>query len=402
MSDDVTAAGPSTGLSRRSVLRLALASAPVVAGFGLTQSAAAAAVARPTGSDYVRYEDLYRSGDNLQTVINKVTGNRILTLPEGSFTVRDFRNGYRDGFRIGTDASAGCRGLVGSGRNTILRVAANTATRNFSSGICGTQMTVSSKSNVVLSQFSLRGYPQNGMYYAGLVVSNCKGAKLSNLYLRGASRGWSMSPPGETFGINVLRTDGVNISDCEVDGRDDGGNRVAAAPIGFNYATNSKVYRTYVHHGVASTMTMFRSTNLYTEDYHAFATSSGSGGKSGHGINHEQSGGTIKHVRPKLFINGKYSQVAGRSDSSGMHMMLVSTLGDVQNFTVIDPSYDHGPSKTDMFCIAMYNGYTVSGVKQQIRTTPKIIRNGVTLARSDHPNSGWGSKDPSKYFAIIH
>jgi hypothetical protein len=391
----------SRGLSRRNLLRLAAASAPVIAGLSLAPSASAA-VARPTGAAYVRYEDLYKAGDNLQAVINKVTGNRILTLPEGEFTVKDFRNGEKDGIRIGTGPAAGCRGLVGSGRNTVIRVAANTATRDMGNGICGNQMQIAGKPNAVLSQFSLKGYPQKAWYYAGLVVSGCNGAKLSNLYLRGASRGWSMSPPGETFGINIMRSDAVQIVDCEVDGRDDAGTRVAASPIGFNYATNVKVYRTYVHHGVASMMTFFRSTNIYTEDFHAFATSSGSGSKSGHGINHEQSGGVIKHVRPQLFINGRYSQVAGHSDSTGMHMMLCSTVADVPNFTVIDPVFDHGPSSTNMFCIAIYDGYTVAGVRNKIKSTPHIIKGGVTLKRSDHPAPGWGSKDPNQYFAIIH
>lgn len=400
MSFDESNESPSRGVSRRTALRLAAVSVPALAGMSVAGTASAINY-RPSGTGYVRYEDLYRSGDSFQAVVNKVTGNRVLTLPTGTFTLSGFTNGNHDGVRIGTGAAAGCRGIAGSGRDTIIRMKANVGT-NLGNNFAGNQMTISSKSGALLTNFSLRGNPQNGLLHAGILVSNCPNAEVSNLYLRGASRGTSQSPPGETFGINVLRCDGVVIKDCEVDGRDDAGTRVAAAPIGFNHASNVKVYRTYVHHGVASMLTFFRTNNIYTEDFRTFSTSSGTGGQSGHGINHEQSAGTIKHVRPQLFINGKYSQVDGRTASTGLHMALANTETDVTSFTVVEPTFDHGPSRTNMFCIQISDGYTVAGVRNKVKTPPRIIKNGVTLAKSDHPLAGWGDKDPARYFAIIH
>ncbi len=131
MSPDLPALEASTSLvSRRTLLRVAAAAVPAAAvGVTLPQVASAAPV-RPSGSGYVRWEDLYRSGDTFQAVVNKVTNNRILTLPEGTFTFRDFRNGYYDGIRVGDGTAAGCKGIVGSGRNTIIRGVANTATRD--------------------------------------------------------------------------------------------------------------------------------------------------------------------------------------------------------------------------------------------------------------------------------
>lgn len=111
-----------THLSRRSALGLGAAAALGLAAGQLGNATpSAAAIARPTGTGYVRYEDLYSSGNDLQTVINKVTGNRVLTFPEGVFTIpSNFRYGYKDGVRLGNrSGGAGCRGLVGSGRNTI-------------------------------------------------------------------------------------------------------------------------------------------------------------------------------------------------------------------------------------------------------------------------------------------
>jgi hypothetical protein len=387
-------------ISRRNALRFGALSLPLLTSLPMAGTASAVTT-RPSGAGYVRYEDLYRSGDSLQAVVNKVTGNRVLTLPAGTFLLSNFRNGEHEGVRIGTDSASGCRGIAGSGRDTIIRMRANVGT-NLGNNFAGNQMVISSKSGALLTNFSLRGNPQNGLLHAGIVVSNSPNAEVSNLYLRGASRGTSQSPPGETFGINVMRSDGVTIKDCEVDGRDDAGMRVAASPIGFNFASNVKVLRTYVHHGVASMLTFYKTNNIYTEDFSAFSTSSGPGGQSGHGINHEQSAGTIRHVRPRLFVNGVYSKVAGSTGSTGLHMALANTETDVTSFTVVEPTFDLGPSRTGMFCIQISDGYTVAGVRNKVRTSPRIIRNGVTLSRSDHPHAGWGDKDPMRHFAIIH
>jgi hypothetical protein len=412
-------------ISRRNMLKLAAVAVPVVAGLGLSVQTASAlstpapsielidAVAqsiddgtsgspRPTGPAYVRYEDLYKPGDSFQAVINKVTDGRILTLPEGTFTFRDFTEGYYDGIRIGTGKAAGCRGLIGSGRNTIIRGLANTASRDKGGKIAGNQMTIAGQPNAVLANFSMMGGPQNGLHYTGIVVYKCPDAKLSDLYLRGASRGYSNAPPGETFGINVFNSDRTTISDCEVDGRDDGGVPVGASPIGWNTCSDAKVYRTYCHDGKSGMLTFWQTTNVYTEDYRCFSTASGSGSLSGHGINHEQSRGTITHVRPNLQLNGRYSQSSTATANSGVHMTLCNVDTDVPDFSVVEPVYDHGPSKTDMFCIAAYNGYAISGRTNKCKSIPKVVKKGLTLKPSHHPTAGWGDKDASQYFAIIH
>lgn len=397
---------PGGRLDRRTVLGLAAGAvaAPVLAGLPAQRAVAAATAApgRPSGSWYVRYEDLYRSGDSLQAVINKVSGNRILTLPEGTFTIRDFRNGYYDGIRIGTDAAAGCRGIAGSGRNTVIRVLSNTATRSLRDGFCGNQITIANKQWALLSNFSLRGGPQNGMIYDGIRVSNCPDARLTWLYLRGGSRGYAQSPPGETFGINVLRSDRVAVFDSEVDGRDDAGTRVAAAPIGWNFGRDARVIRTYAHHGVASMLTFYETTNIYTEDYHMFSTSTGSGTKSGHGINHEQSQGLIRHIRPKLYVHGIYSRAADRTGTTGHHFMFANTRQDVPDIEILEPTFDPGPGSTGMMAVQIQDRYTAFPGGQHIRTAPYVRKNGITLAVSHHPVSGYGDKDPKRYYTWVH
>ena len=404
MSFDLSAVGPSQPLlERRTLLRLAAAALPVAAvGVSIPQVASAAPV-RPTGTGYVRWEDLYRTGDSFQAVVNKVTNNRILTLPPGTFTFRDFRNGNYDGIRVGDGAAIGCKGIVGSGPTTIIRGVANTATRDKGSRFCGTQLTIARKSGAVLSNFSLRGGPQNGMSYGGICVNNCPDARVSWLYLRGGSRGTSQTPPGETFGINVFASPRVQISDTEVDGRDDAGTRVASSPIGWNKTTDARVIRTYVHHGVAGMLTFWETRNIYTEDFRSFSTGSGSGSLGGHGINHEQASGVIRHIRPQLLVNGVYSGVAGHTGSTSLHMMLVNVWQDVPDVQIIDPTYDRGPGSAGMFCVGMYNGYKMyDGLINKAKTPPYVRKNGVVLQASHHPTSGWDRKDPARYYGVIH
>lgn len=395
------AARPSQGVSRRTALKLAAAGVPVAAGLALPATASAAP-GRPTGADYVRYEDLYRSGDTFQGVINRVTGNRILTLPAGTFTMSDFTQGYYDGIRVGTGSSSGCRGIAGSGRSTIIRINSNTASRDKGSRMAGQQLTISSKSNAVLSNFTLKGGPQNGLYYKGISVQSCPDAKLSWLYLQGASRGYANSPPGETFGISVLRSDRTTISDTEIDGRDDAGTRVGASPIGWNTCSDAKIYRAYAHHGVAGMVTFWETTNIYTEDFKCFSTSSGSGSLSGSGINHEQSKGIIQHVRPTLLINGQYTSTADHTAASGPHLSFANVDGDVPTITITEPTWDKNASSSGMFCLAIRDGYHIGSSYQKIKTPPKVIKNNISLTASHHPTAGWGSKDPARYYGWIH
>ena len=396
---------PRRALSRRHALRLGLLGVPALA--GMTSATAAWAAPerpseRPVGRGHVRYEDLYRPGDDLQQVADRVTGNQILTLPPGTFTVRDFRQGYYDGVRLGEGGATGCRGIVGSGPSTEISVEPDTSTRDRGHNFAGNQLALGGVRAGVLSNFTLKGHSQNDRIYGGIVVNASPGAELSWLVLKGASRGYSNHPPGETFGINVLNSPRVTIRDTEVDGRNDFRTPVGASPIGWNNTSDAFLYRTYCHHGKAGMLTFYEVTNVYTEDYRCFATSSGSGDVSGHGINHEQSQGTITHVRPSLFVNGTYSRAADASDSTGMHVNLANTRTDVPAVFIVEPSWDPGPGSTGMFAVNIPDGYEVAGARNRITTPPRVTKNGIVLSRSDHPHQGYGDRDPARFFSWIH
>lgn len=367
---------------------------------------------RPTGPQYVRWEDLYVSGDTMQQTFNRVTPDangirRIMTLPEGEFVFSDFLNGYYEGFRLGKGGANGCRGIVGSGRNTVIYPKANTSTREkpaVGSLIAGTQFTINSVNNAVFGNFAMKGTPQNGRYYSGVTLDKSHDSQVFNLYLRGASPGYRNSPPGETFGVNLYLSNRVEVRDCEFDGRDDAGNRVCSSPLGWNSATDARVLRCYSHHGLTGMLTFWQTTNIYTEDYKAYSTGIGPGGYNGCGINHEESNGVIRHIRPDITIFGRYSDEPGHTNNGSGHIALANTAAEMLNVQVLEPRHDRGAGSTGMFMVEQYDGYTNSntGQKNKVKTPPLIIKNGVTLQPSHHPAAGWGDKDPTKYFSVIH
>ncbi len=398
--------------------------------------AQAAAQQRPTGSEYVRYEDLYTSGNTLQQVINKVTvdGNgkaRILTLPEGVFTVSGTIGTppASASVWIGTSGNggSGCRGIVGSGRGTIIRLSADTTTADANK-IYGNIIRIDGAADARFSNFQLQAEAQtdgsgNKTYGSGIMLRECNGAELSWLYLRGASPGFANYPPGETFGINVYRSDNVVIRDTEIDGRDLSGVRQCASSFGWNgsgtypnimFAQNAKVLRTYCHHGLAGMPTFWETQTIYTEDLWSFSTASASGNLSGHCINHEQCKGPVTHVRPRMFVfNAQSASTAPpsplpddtRTTNSGFHFSLFTTIDDIgATTTIIEPVWDKAYTGSGLLIMAGYDGYNGggSGGTSALVTAPTIVKNGVTLQVYNHPTSGWNTADPATRFAWLH
>jgi hypothetical protein len=345
-------------------------------------------IAPPTGVGYVRYQDLYVAGDTLQQVANKVTGNKILTLPEGEFYWDDFAQVNTTGLRIGVAGATGCRGISGSGRGTILKMTPNSSTHQSEGNVVtGTNqlnlLCIQGITGAVLENFSLIGTEQ-GSYYNGISVYACPNATLSGLYLRGASPGFANAPPGETFGINIYLSNDVTIQDTEIDGRDaTTGARTGASPFGWNSASNANVYRTYVHSGFAGMPTFWQTQNVYTEDLISYSTGSGSGSLSGSALNHERAWGVIRHIRPTLKPNGIYAKtapggtsVAGSTQNNGLHTGLNNDQHDMNDVQYIEPIFDTGPGAAGCFSVSIGKDY-IDG--QMVASFPTIIKDGITL-----------------------
>lgn len=405
---------------------------------------------------YVDWESYYQAGDtsggvvDIQAVLDRVppgpSGHtyRCMSFPEGEFVYADFTNGFYDGVRVGNGGAVNVYALTGAGwDNTIIRPKANSATRDKGTthatwGLAGQQITISRRPGAFVSNLALRGNPQSfggkQLGYGGLVFETCPGG-WSSVYLRGASPGWGNSPPAETFGINVYKTDDFTDVESEIDGRDDAGNRVCASPIGWNgsgggsatsglavlrdkganstFVKNAKVLRSYYHHGIAGMPTIWLTENLYTEDCWSYSCGSGTGGQQGHGWNHEMWRGTITHVRPLLLTHGPQSAGVAPpaplpndpvTNNSGFHLNIQTTAPETQLglVQILEPVWDKAWSGSGMFIISARDDY--SGYPDTTHLGPGIVvvKNGVQLiGDTSHPGSGWSNKNPATTFAWI-
>lgn len=273
-------------------------------------------VERPEGEFYVRYEDLYVSGDDLQAVINRVTGNKKLTFPEGTFIIPpNFSNGYLDGVRLGhPDVGAGCRGFVGSGRNTKFKMLSSTRPRWASGASPYMLIDAVSPSSVGEIEMEFRnfsiegtrlGTADNGNFgheYHGLRLERVGGV-VENLYISGIT-GYNKVPPGETGAISIFQTNnGLKLKGIEVDGRRQG-ELVSSSPIMPNNSSNLTIEDVYLHHtytgggGIA----WYFTTDSVVKRARVEYIGSGPGALSGYSFNHEQST-RISYYDPIMICN---------------------------------------------------------------------------------------------------
>ncbi len=277
-------------ISRRTALRLALASAPAVAGLAVAGPARANVAARSDPAPYieiidaaarttgdvrppkgtpgtVQYEDLYRTGMTLQQVftaasaaVSPATQVR-LSFPPGVFMFSDFTQNNMYGIRIPINV-----GIAGSGRDganaTVLRMAPFSSTKGpqvpvRNSGLTNqfTYLGIQNSgaamppSGMRFENFALLGSDQ-GHLYNGFRLQHCDRPIIRNLYCGGFA-GDAAAPPGETFGINLYMGQGAQLINVEVNGirtRQGGLESVGSSPVGHNNHNDSVMTDCYFHH----------------------------------------------------------------------------------------------------------------------------------------------------------
>lgn len=380
--------GDSDRMSRRSALRAAALAVPVLATTGASISASAArqpggtigasppggvglvdalsyrSGPRPAGPGHFAIEDL-GVGRDLQAALNKVArlaSAPTLTLPNGVFECRGFAQslGYI-GFLIPPNVS-----VIGSGRGTIVRVAANTVTREQAdrwvppdrplgpTNSLQVMRVVAGGSPITLASLCIEGTPQitpgtgRAVTFHGLNVANCLNPTLSDLYLRGVP-GSLNSPPGETFAVSLLGGSGASLYNVEVDGRVVGGTRkVGGCGIGVNSTSGVVLYGCSTHDmGYSHGVSFWQSSDVTTYGLRSYnngtgAASGGGGGTSGAGINHERTRNS-RHFGPQLSGNSlavlRYWASArktgdGRSGDTTGHFVTNAAVSASGSFTI--------------------------------------------------------------------
>lgn len=373
-----------------------------------------------------------------------VTGGVIVSFPAGIFECENGYQNYRTdtnrcGFGIGAGYATGIAGYTGAGsrstpgpggKQTILRmngvlpnnslqfdlVVANGVSRTYHGGY-------------TIQGVQARG---DGCYHSGLVLRSCPDSIVENMTFIGAAPGYDSAPPGETFQLNVFKSDRTTVRDNEFDGRDKNGLPTTAS-WGWNTCDDAVVERCWYHDGLVGMLTFWETVNIRTVDYWCdrvgFSGVSGVKGSSA-GINHEQSEGTIVHIRPHLYMKG------GRTSGTfnGAHMTMHSVHADVgANMRIEEPDFEpssfgggfrlsnllaYHPGAAGRF--NMTDWATRYGFQYTV-TNPTIIKNGkellcspqftgMTVDYSTDPDtlttipasaggvSGWNQKDPTVYY----
>jgi hypothetical protein len=294
---------------------------------------------RPTGEQYIRYEDLYVEGDTLQQTFNRLTEPKIVTMPAGVFETRRpwGKAPYAAGVAAPSTAYAFrppkiCRGIIGAGpgalgstEGTVIRVTPNTC-RSASEGGSWFQGGGSGSGDFILQGIHIEGTDQ-GMQTAtdGRPGLDGKSPKLfTNCFLNGfpgvvavqdvLTTGWygnNGAPPGETFGLQVYNCDNHVLIRVEADGRrDPEGPSFGAVGLSAGTSFGARWIDCYSHHSNAKTyaMVFYQQFNSTTVNCRCGDAASGDGvgqfGYNGGGFNQERCAG-IEHTRLDIYCNRK-------------------------------------------------------------------------------------------------
>lgn len=272
-----------------------------------------ARTARPSGTDYIRYEDLYRSGDSVGAALARLTSPKIVTFPEGRFSCRDFNSGYLAGIAV----PALCRGIVGSGPGTLGGSTGTVFTMDSWSSTKGngkrdsngnlyvpvqgsstpTQLVLLKQANqkapAMWKNFQIVGSEQ-GHIFSGFQIHETAGAnQFDNLLVAGWS-GNAGAPPGETAGLAVSGRGAHTAVRVEADGRRTVGGQVfGAMGITFQNTSGATFRSCYSHHMRTANFVMFQSVDGRMVDCTSDALSAGNLGIGNGGVNLERTAGWV-------------------------------------------------------------------------------------------------------------
>jgi hypothetical protein len=266
---------------------------------------------RPTGSEYVRYEDLYRTGDTVGAALARLGEPKVVTFPEGRFECSDFASGYQAGIAV----PAICRGIVGSGRGTLGGSSGTVFTMRPWSSAKGNgsrdssgrlfvppqdnstpcQLAVLKQANQRASatwkNFQVAGTEQ-GHIFNGFQIYATAGANYVEDVLVTGWSGNAGAPPGETYGLDVAGPGGHVVERVEADGRRQPGGEIFGA-MGLTFQnTSGAVFRDcYAHDLRAATYVIYQSVDGYMINCTSDATAPSDKAIGNGGVNLERAAG---------------------------------------------------------------------------------------------------------------
>lgn len=356
-------------------------------------------MARPSGTAYVRYEDLQTGGLTMRQIIAKVPNGKILTLPDGIYEIQDFNDpqGFYEGLRV----LPNCAGIIGSGRNTIIRMTANSSTfGSYANGlstagqsnyctIIGCATSGQTIQNLQL-QGTNQGHEYNGLQMYGEANAHVTGQSCKNVYFNGFGVGSGNFPPHETMQLGVFDSDNFSLVGCEFDGRNPTTKTTgwSASPVGFSVSSGAFVQDVYAHHNKFSMPTFYMVNGIHTVNLRSQYNYIG--------INHEDISGTVLHESPMLICDHYTNPAANVHTSIGN----ATTVGNDPNISFTNVIHDAGPF-SGCFAMYVYDNYVdPSGAGNAQTSVPTVSKNGTSLALKDANLTDIG--DPNKNYFRFH
>lgn len=358
-------------------------------------------IARPTGTAYVTYESLNPTGTlSFRQVVGNVPSGKILTLPEGTFTVSDFSQGYLSGLIV----PATCAGIIGSGSGTIFQMvpgsstkASSVPTADFEENECHL-MDINLTHGFLLKNLTVKGtnqgHPYNGVRIGNGTLTNLNNVTIDNVLFSGCAPGYSNFPPGETFMLDTNWTTNTRILNCEFDGRTPWNGAIGCpSQIGYNNSTNCYLENVYAHHAISGGPTFWRCTNVHTINLRSELNGTGGSGDiqtgamdsilNGWGVNHENVSGSILHENPIL----------KPGTHAAAHMQVMNYDGT------------HARANPVQFTNVTHDGVVIKAFIQgaQFGTPwPAVTKNGVTLTARNTDVSGFASPNGATEYFVVH
>ena len=348
---------------------------------------------RPTGTDFVRYEDLYKLGDTVTKALGRLTTNSIVTFPEGIFECAGFDHNLAD---IGIYVPKICAGIWGSvpaskmtynGSNgTIFQVKPNSSTsakyvptRKGTAVPMRVMMRMGASTGASYGNFHVRGTDQ-GHIYQGFYDYNSPGKVTVQDCLFSGAEISGVSPPGETFVFGIHNAPDHLVARCEFDGRrySDG---LPHGGLGTVQNCDKGTWiDCYGHHAKASSMVIYQSTHIDFWDCRSEWNGMGGNPLNGSGWNHERAN-AIRHIRPSSYVDQRNGNVGVHmtfsNDTWSSPVYGTQTDGKVY---VEDPTWNKLLTyPDDSFLIQTWHPYGNGDVQ---KSAPVLVdRQGAALAK---------------------
>ena len=317
---------------------------------------------RPTGPDYMAWEDLYTSGDlqpdgtiDISSVLQRCPSGKIVTFPEGKFICRGFTSNSTS-YQAGIQVPKHVKGIIGSGRGTlggstgtIFTMLPNSSNAVANGWIPDANSSTPVQVNVlkqldpiytpVYRNFQVAGTEQGHIFSLFQIFNTPGAATVSDLLLSGWD-GNDGKPPGETSALAISGVGAHTITKVEIDGRRvPNGTVYGAMGMTFQNSVGATFNQCNVHHCRAAGFVLYQSFNSTLLNFISDATVPTDKALGNGSINMERTAGT-KMINSTIIGRPSKVHITHSNDTWTLTRDGVTYTTAGGSLEIIDPQYN--------------------------------------------------------------